>query len=97
MRASRAGVRFKQPSEAVAGAASADLPAAGIAIETAAIVAAMLGSEAMLEWASRLPVGPAGDIAVEVTQQWDDAMRALGVTSFSETVAALLRAFEAMR
>jgi hypothetical protein len=90
-------IRYKAPVEVMDGATPARLGSVAQAIALATLVCFILGSDALLGWASALPINPVSDGLVEAVQEWRDTMAGLGITEFAKSVEALLRAFQSTR
>ncbi len=86
--------RDRPPIEVMDGAAPARLRAVAGAIASATAISLLLGSNALLAWATALPVGPTGDFALDLAQRWQEAMDSLGLTAFASAITALLHAFQ---
>ncbi len=74
---------YKKQVEAVEGALPSGLGAVAAAVAAAAVSCLALGSNALLNWANNLPIGPVSDFLLNVAQTWQDWMTALGVTWFA--------------
>jgi len=89
--------RFKPPIETVATGVSAPLATVSLAILACAATAALLGGDAALDWAERLPVHPLSDILVEAAASWRDLMRAVGLGDLAAGLRRLFRAIQGFR
>ncbi len=87
----------RKPTEVVEGARSFGLGSVVLALLLATGVMAVLGSGALLDWASALPVGPISDFCVDLAGRWHDFMTEIGVARFAEGFRKLLQAFQAAR
>ncbi len=92
-----AGINYKPPVEVVEGASPARLSSVTKAIWAGAFVALTLGSDALLNWTSELPIGSVSDFLVEWAQRWEDTMSRAGMTEFAKMISGLLRAFQTLR
>ena len=58
----------------------------GIILATALAVMAVFNSEALLDWAMKLPVGPVGDRILWAAGQWHDLMETVGATRLHQVL-----------
>ena len=88
---------YAPPAETVASGTGRSLPKVSVAIMACALSAALLGSEAMLDWAEALPVHPISDFVVAAAAQWRETTQALGVGDLSAGARKLFRAVQDYR
>jgi len=67
---------------------------AATAILAAALVALCLGSQALLDWATALPINRASDAVLAGASAWHQAMERVGVTAIAEELRTEFRRFE---
>ncbi len=82
--------RYRPPIETVATGQGVSIARASAAILACALVAALFGGQALLDWTEALPIHWISDLAVTAAAQWRDATQALGLAELS---AATRRAF----
>jgi hypothetical protein len=67
------------PVEGIANAQGVRLGAAARALACATLACSLIGSQALLDWANRLPANAASDQVVNLAGRWSDSMGALGM------------------
>jgi len=85
---------YRQQIECVTNALPSRLLPVCAALAAAAATSLFLGSEALLNWVNNLPIGPVSDDLLQITQDWQNAMAAIGLTRFSDSIKALLASFQ---
>ena len=85
------------PREVMTGASTVPLRQIASALVTATLVALLLGSRPLLTWAEELPVGPYGDMALELAVRWHGAMSAVGLDKPYDAARETFQTFKASR
>jgi hypothetical protein len=81
----------KTPVEAVANAKGSSLAEVAWQVAVAALFALLFGSQAIVNWADRLPVNDASDLVGDGARWWDAQMTSLGTPSLAEAARAAWR------
>jgi hypothetical protein len=85
---------YREQIEGVINALPARLSDVFAAVVAAAVTALVLGSEALLNWVNNLPIGHVSDFLLLLTQDWQDAMNAVGVTAYANGFKTFLANFQ---
>ncbi len=88
---------YRSPVGVMEGASPATLPRVARAIAVATLTMLLLGSKALLDWASDLPVNAASDALLDWAGRWNDWMAAIGLDGFAATLHEWLEAFRRLR
>ena len=70
---------------------------AATSIIAAAFVSLCLGSQALLDWATALPINRASDAVLAGATAWHEAMERAGLTAFAADLRSGFRRFEIWR
>jgi len=90
-------IQARKPVEVIEGARPARLGSVIWAVLLGALTMAVLGSGALLDWASALPVGSISDFIVDLAGRWHDLMTQWGLSRLAEALRQAERAFQALR
>jgi len=90
------GLVYKPQIEGVEGALPSRVSSVCAAVIAAALVALLLGSNALLNWVNNLPIGPVSDFLLLLSQDWQNWMAALHITAFSTALNNGLTWFQAL-
>jgi hypothetical protein len=87
---------YRQQIEGVTNALPSRLLPVCLALAAGWVTALFLGSEALLNWANNLPIGPVSDYLLQIAQDWQNAMAAIGLTGFADSIKAMLASFQVL-
>jgi len=80
--------------DVMASARARPLRQVGSALMMATVVTALLGSEALLNWANELPISPTSDTILAAAQTWHDGLQRTGLPSVATELRAAFRRFQ---